>query len=154
MGRGNPLSSIMLVGEAPGESEARTGKPFMGLAGQLLDELIEEADLLDRVYITNTCKCRPPENRRPTEAEGVICSEAYLSKELELLKPKIVVALGVVAARCFFPGTTVVRGDVQYSRKFRCNVICSWHPSYARRFASRVARQQLLEALQKAKEQV
>ena len=97
-GEGNPSAEIMFVGEAPGASEDSTGKPFVGRSGELLTKMIENVLLVSRndVYITNIVKCRPPGNREPTPSEAYTC-KPYLLKQIELIKPKLIVALGGTA---------------------------------------------------------
>ena len=98
-GEGNPRADIMFVGEAPGAEEDRTGRPFVGQAGQLLDEMIRAPGLeRSQVYIGNVVKCRPPGNRDPEEEEMAACS-AFLDRQIELISPRVIVALGRVAAR-------------------------------------------------------
>ncbi len=94
-GDGNPTSGIVFIGEAPGREEDKQGKPFVGAAGKLLNRMIEEILGLKRedVYITNVLKCRPPNNRDPTEEEIRACSP-WLEKQLEIIKPDIIVTLG------------------------------------------------------------
>ena len=101
-GEGNPNAKIVLVGEAPGYNEDLQGKPFVGRAGKLLDEFLEFAGLKrTEIFITNVVKCRPPNNRTPTLDEIKACSP-YLDQQLKILKPKLVIALGNVAATYFF----------------------------------------------------
>ena len=132
MGRGNPHARIMLVGEAPGEAEGRTGKPFMGAAGQLLNRLLKEVDLLDQVYITNICKCRPPKNRAPTLVERHRCIKLYLFSEIDIIKPDVIVALGKVAMSVLVTNKGVKRGEISWEkyRKTFVHVIPTWHPAY------------------------
>jgi len=94
-GEGNPHAEIMFVGEAPGENEDIEGKPFVGAAGKLLTKLITEVLGLKRedVFITNVVKCRPPQNRDPTEEEMTACSP-YLRMQIDIIKPKLIVTLG------------------------------------------------------------
>ncbi len=99
IGDGNPTTRIMLVGEAPGRYEDEQGKPFVGKAGKLLDEMLLEIGLSRQdLYITNVVKCRPPGNRVPTEDEIKACGR-FLLREIEILKPKVIVALGATASR-------------------------------------------------------
>ena len=86
-------SNIMLIGEAPGKNEDEQGKPFVGKAGKVLDNALRKAGLLNKVYITNIVKCRPPNNRDPSDIEKDKCSY-WLMKQIKLLKPKIIVCLG------------------------------------------------------------
>lgn len=99
-GEGNPHAQIVFVGEGPGENEDLQGRPFVGRAGQLLDKIIANGMGLKRsdVYITNIVKCRPPENREPRPEEIISCLP-FLKKQLALIRPKIIVALGAPAAR-------------------------------------------------------
>ncbi len=93
-GEGGFRRKIMLIGEAPGKNEDLQGRPFVGKAGKLLDEALLSAGLTrEDVYITNVLKCRPPNNRDPTEQEITTCSR-FLDAQLHILKPKVVVALG------------------------------------------------------------
>lgn len=96
--RGNPESEIVFVGEGPGYNEDQTGSPFVGAAGQLLDKMIAAMGYApDDVYICNVVKCRPPENRTPQTDEAVACAP-YLIGQLEVVAPKVIVALGKCAA--------------------------------------------------------
>ncbi|MCG3108546.1 Type-4 uracil-DNA glycosylase [Metallosphaera sp. J1] len=94
-GEGNPSSDVVFVGEAPGAREDETGRPFVGSAGQLLNDLIRKYLGRDRsqVYITNVVKCRPPNNRDPEKEEIEACSP-YLVAQIKLIKPKVIVTLG------------------------------------------------------------
>jgi len=98
-GVGNPKADIMLIGEAPGADEDRQGEPFVGRAGQLLNKILEAVNLeREEVYICNILKCRPPNNRDPQPMEVEHC-EPYLHKQIELVKPKIIIALGRIAGQ-------------------------------------------------------
>lgn len=99
-GEGNPRASLVFVGEAPGASEDRQGRPFVGRAGQLLTDIITKGMRLERedVYICNVLKCRPPENRTPNPEEVMFC-EPYLLRQLAVIQPKVICALGSVAAQ-------------------------------------------------------
>ncbi len=97
-GYGNAQAEIMFVGEAPGRDEDEQGLPFVGVSGKLLDKIFEAIGLKrDDVYIANVIKCRPPNNRNPKPEEIAQC-EPYLIKQIELIKPKVIVALGLFAA--------------------------------------------------------
>jgi DNA polymerase len=98
-GAGNDKASVMLIGEAPGENEDIKGEPFVGAAGKLLDELMLLAGLKreENAYIANILKCRPPFNRDPEEGEIAVC-EKFLKKQIEIIKPKIIVLVGRIAA--------------------------------------------------------
>jgi uracil-DNA glycosylase len=97
-GGGNPNADILFVGEAPGEQEDKTGVPFVGRAGKLLDKILVEVGISrEDVFIANVLKCRPPKNRDPLPEEIVLC-ENYLHRQIELIKPNVIVALGRIAA--------------------------------------------------------
>jgi len=97
-GEGNERAKVMFVGEGPGETEDKTGRPFVGNAGEVLTKMIENVVGVKRedVYIANIVKCRPPNNRVPTPSESASC-KPYLEKQIELVSPKLIVALGGTA---------------------------------------------------------
>jgi len=98
-GTGDPESELMFVGEAPGEDEDRLGQPFVGKAGQLLTRIIEAMGLQrEKVYIANIIKCRPPRNRNPEPDEIETCSP-FLRRQIEIIRPKVICALGNFAAQ-------------------------------------------------------
>jgi len=99
-GEGDPSAEIVLVGEAPGEKEDLSGKPFVGPAGKLLTDIIELGMRMPRskVYICNVVKCRPPENRDPKKEEITAC-QGFLRKQLEIVKPRVIIALGKHSAQ-------------------------------------------------------
>ena len=102
--RGNPTARVLMIGEAPGENEDRQGKAFVGRAGQLLDELMKGIgfDTNQDSLIINVVKCRPSENRAPKQEEVKAC-DPFLKKQLELVKPKIILLLGAVALKHVIP---------------------------------------------------
>ncbi len=105
-GSGDPGAELMLVGEAPGAEEDRQGLPFVGASGELLTRILAAMELTrDEVYIANVVKCRPPENRDPQPDEIAACA-SYLAAQIEIVAPKIVVALGRVAAQTLLACTT------------------------------------------------
>jgi len=94
LGEGSPDAHIMFIGEAPGFNEDKQGKPFVGQAGKIFDELLNSINLKrEKIYITNILKCRPPNNRNPTQEEIKICS-SYLNKQIDIIKPKVICCLG------------------------------------------------------------
>ncbi len=98
-GEGGHKKKIMFIGEAPGRREDELGRPFVGAAGKFLDELLGEIGLSrEDVYITNVVKCRPPNNRDPTDEEISLCSP-YLERQIEALKPRIICPLGRFSAK-------------------------------------------------------
>ena len=114
-GVGNPEADLMFIGEAPGADEDRQGEPFVGRAGQLLTQIIESGMKLKRseVYIANVLKCRPPGNRNPQPDEVETCSP-YLIRQIGLIQPKVIVALGSFAAQMLLgtkTGITRLRGE-------------------------------------------
>ena len=135
-GVGNPNADLMFVGEAPGFHEDQQGEPFVGAAGQLLTKLIEQKLELQRsdVFIANVLRCRPPGNRDPLPAEVESC-KPFLGRQLKLIKPKVVVALGNFAAKLLTGsslGITRLR-----EREFRLRdgtpLMCTFHPAAALR---------------------
>ncbi len=129
-GVGNPNADIVLVGEAPGADEDMQGEPFVGRAGQLLNKILEAVHFKrDEVYICNILKCRPPNNREPQTDEIDAC-EPHLWKQLELIKPKIIVCLGRVAAQTLLRTTdtlTNLRGKIHNYRGIR--LVVTYHPA-------------------------
>jgi len=122
----------MFVGEGPGATEDSMGRPFVGRAGELLTKMIENVLLIPRseVYIANIVKCRPPGNRTPTPTEAHTCLP-YLQKQIEIVKPRIVVALGATAYRYLTNDEsriTRVRGTIHKQNGY--SIIPTFHPSY------------------------
>jgi DNA polymerase len=103
-GEGNPKAEIIFIGEAPGANEDKTGVPFCGAAGKFLDEMLNVIGM-DRndVFITNTVKCRPPENRDPEEDEKAAC-RPYLERQFNAINPKLIICLGKHSVETFLPG--------------------------------------------------
>jgi uracil-DNA glycosylase family 4 len=130
-GVGNPHANLMFVGEAPGRDEDLQGVPFIGRAGQLLTKIIEAIDLRrEDVYIANVIKCRPPENRNPEPDEVETC-EPFLFQQIDIIKPKVIVALGTFAARALLRSTEPIsklRGRVFDYRASK--LIPTFHPAY------------------------
>jgi len=131
-------TSVMLVGEAPGANEDESGFPFVGRAGRLLDELLAEADMpRNTVAVANVLKCRPPKNRKPSRLEIANC-RAWLTAQLAIVDPAIVVALGGTAVEWFFGAGAkigVLRGRFHEIGGRR--VLPTYHPSAAIRFGPR-----------------
>jgi len=130
-GVGNPSADLMFVGEAPGHDEDVQGIPFVGRAGQLLTKIIEAIGLSrDDVYIANVIKCRPPENRNPEQDEVETC-EPFLFQQVDIIKPKVIVALGTFAARALLRTLDPIsrlRGHVYEYRGAK--LIPTFHPAY------------------------
>jgi DNA polymerase len=130
--RGNPAAQLCFVGEAPGADEDAQGLPFVGRAGQLLDRMIAAMGLSpqDDVYVCNILKCRPPGNRRPEPEEMAACFP-YLHEQLDLVHPRVIVALGNTAVAALLDtrlGITKVRGQWKLYRGIL--VMPTYHPSY------------------------
>ena len=130
-GVGNPDADLMFVGEAPGGDEDIQGIPFVGRAGQLLTKIIEAIGLArDDVYIANVIKCRPPQNRNPEQDEVETC-EPFLFRQIDIIKPKVIVALGTFAARTLLRTLDPIsrlRGRVFEYRGAK--LIPTFHPAY------------------------
>ena len=136
---GVPNPKLMLIGEAPGFYEDKEGKPFVGKAGQLLDRIFAAVGLTRKkdVYICNTIKCRPPENRNPLPEEKEACWE-YLKSQIEIIKPKIILLCGNIAVQSILGnvgGITKIRGKWFNSESaivdvFGAKMMPIFHPSY------------------------
>lgn len=131
-GVGDRNADWLYVGEGPGAQEDATGEPFVGQAGKLLDNMLAAIELKRgrNVFITNIVKCRPPGNREPASYEAQQC-EPYLARQIELIKPKLIIALGKVAAQNLL-GTDSSVGSLR-GRLHRCSgipVIVTYHPAY------------------------
>jgi len=150
-GEGNPQADLLFVGEGPGATEDSTGRPFVGRAGEVLTKMIENVLHIPRsqVYIANVVKCRPPNNRVPTESEAIHC-RPYLLRQIELIRPKLIVTLGATAYRYMTNDDTPisrVRGTVIQTAEYQ--IIPTFHPSYLLRNPS--AKKEALADLLKVK---
>jgi uracil-DNA glycosylase len=129
-GEGNHTADFMVVGEAPGQTEDEQGKPFVGRAGQLLTQILEAIDLKrDEVFICNVLKHRPPGNRNPEPDEVKACSP-YLIRQIELIKPKVILALGTFSAQTLLNTKTAIgklRGQVH--EYHGVPVVVTYHPA-------------------------
>ncbi|GAB4216385.1 MAG: uracil-DNA glycosylase [Synechococcales cyanobacterium] len=137
--RGNRQAKIMIIGEGPGEQEDLQGLPFVGKSGQLLDKILQSVQLdpAQDVYIANAVKCRPPNNRVPTEAEMNAC-RPYLLAQIRLVDPWIILLTGATAVRTITGdkrGITKIRGEWQHWENRL--VMPIFHPAYLLRNASR-----------------
>ncbi|MFT3858357.1 MAG: uracil-DNA glycosylase [Aquabacterium sp.] len=136
-GVGNPQAEWMVIGEAPGEQEDRQGEPFVGRAGQLLDRMLQavgrtrsEAPPPEQVFIANVLKCRPPANRNPQPQEVAQC-ESFLLRQIELVRPKVIVAMGRFAVQSLLKSSEPIgrlRGRVH--EVGGVPVIVTYHPAY------------------------
>ena len=130
-GVGNPDADLMFVGEAPGADEDIQGEPFVGRAGQLLTKIIEAIQLKrEDVYIANVIKCRPPGNRNPEPDEVEQC-EPFLFRQIDIVKPKVVVALGKFAAQSLLRTTEPITRLRGREYKYRDSILMpTYHPAY------------------------
>lgn len=138
-GSGDPDADIVILGEGPGADENRSGEPFVGPAGQLLDGFLRRAELpRESVYICNVVKCQPPGNRDPEPEEVAACAP-FLHLQLRVIRPKVIIAMGGVAGRFLLdesPDAAVgyMRNhDWAYENEvtgFSCPVVVTYHPSY------------------------
>ena len=136
-GVGNPVADWMIIGEAPGAEEDRRGEPFVGRAGKLLDEmLLAIGEKRESVFIANILKCRPPNNRDPAADEAASC-RPYLERQIELVRPKIILAVGRIAAQQLLQSDAPVgrlRGKVH--QLGATPLVVTYHPAYLLRSPS------------------
>jgi DNA polymerase len=132
-GVGNPDADWLIIGEAPGADEDRQGEPFVGRAGQLLNSMLLAMGLKrEQVFIANILKCRPPDNRDPKTGEVIAC-ESYLRQQIDLIKPKIILAVGRIAAQNLLKVDTPIgkmRGNQYQYPDSKLPVIVTYHPAY------------------------
>jgi DNA polymerase len=136
-GVGHEQARVMIIGEAPGEQEDRQGEPFVGRAGQLLDRMLDpvgltraEAEATSQVFIANVLKCRPPGNRNPLPAEVAQC-EPYLMRQIALVKPRVIIAMGRFAAQSLLKTSEPIgrlRGHLHEVQG--TPVVVTYHPAY------------------------
>jgi len=130
-GEGPENAEIMFIGEAPGFHEDRQGRPFVGAAGKFLDELLASIGLTrGEVYICNVIKCRPPSNRDPQPDEMAAC-KPFLDKQIELVRPKLIVTLGRFSMARYFPNTKITRIHGQPKRIGNRIYYPMFHPAAA-----------------------
>lgn len=130
---GTPLSPLMIIGEGPGQVEDEYGVPLVGPSGKLLDKALKAVGIARHlVYTTNVIKCRPKGNRTPTIEEGLFCAKNWLEKEIALVQPKIILALGSVALRYLYgpkAGIMKMRGN-WFLSSHGIEVMPTFHPAY------------------------
>jgi uracil-DNA glycosylase len=132
-GVGNRRADLLVVGEAPGAEEDRQGEPFVGRAGQLLTAMLRAIGLSrDAVYIANILKCRPPSNRDPKPEEAAECTP-YLRRQIELIEPRVVLALGRISGQ-WLTGSELpvgrLRGQILVPDAWNVPLVVSYHPAY------------------------
>ena len=139
VGKGNEKANLVIIGEGPGEQEDKSGLPFVGRAGKMLDTALAAVNIdpLEDCYITNIVKCRPPNNRKPTASESSACMP-WLNKQIELLSPKIIVLAGSTATESFLgvkEPISKIRG--KWIEKDNIKYMPIFHPSYLLRNPSK-----------------
>lgn len=139
-GEGDPAADVVVVGEAPGQEEDRTGRPFVGRAGKLLDLMLMSIGLpRSSVYICNVLKCRPPQNRNPAPDEVDLCTTHYLHGQLEAIAPRVLLAVGKFSAQVLCASDASIgrlRGRVHAYRG--TPVVVTYHPAYLLRSSANV----------------
>jgi uracil-DNA glycosylase family 4 len=130
-GEGNYDAQVMIIGEAPGSNEDKTGRPFAGRAGNLLNELLDSVSIKrSQIYITNTLKCRPPSNRDPQQTEIDSC-EPYLALQISLINPSIIITLGRFSFSKFFPNITLSKARGIVREWHGIKILPMYHPAAA-----------------------
>jgi len=154
-GTGHQKADWLIIGEAPGADEDRQGEPFVGRAGQLLTQMLRAIGLArEEVFIANILKCRPPNNRDPKVDEVAAC-QAYLHRQIELLEPKIILALGRIAAQSLLNSDRPIgkmRGKLYHLEKDNIPLVVTYHPAYLLR--SPKEKRKVWEDLKFARQQV
>lgn len=130
-GVGNQNADLLLIGEAPGADEDLKGEPFVGRAGQLLDAMLKAINLdRQQVYISNVLKCRPPDNRNPHVSE-ILCCDPYLQRQIALIQPKLILALGRVAAHHLLVSQEALGKLREKQHNYNgIPLLVSYHPAY------------------------
>ncbi|MCI5779124.1 MAG: uracil-DNA glycosylase [Lentisphaeria bacterium] len=130
-GEGNPRARLMFIGEGPGFDEDRTGRPFVGRAGQLLDRMIAAMQFTrEEVYIANVVKCRPPDNRAPAPEEAACCLP-FLKRQIDLVRPEVIVLLGAVAVKYLLDTTTgIMKMRGKWTHYENIPVMPTFHPAF------------------------
>ena len=149
-GVGNEEADLLFVGEAPGENEDKTGTPFVGRAGKLLDQYLFAVDIpRESVYIANILKCRPPKNRDPLPAEEDACMD-FLRRQVKLIKPKIIVCLGRISAmRLIRPDYKITKEHGEWVKKGNFLITAVYHPALLLRDPRK--KEEMLEDMKKIK---
>ena len=152
-GTGSTSAKILFVGEAPGDNEDKTGTPFVGRAGKLLDQFLFAVDIKrEDVYIANILKCRPPQNRDPLPAEEDACMD-FLRRQVKLLRPKVIVCLGRISAqRLIKPDFKITQEHGQWFEKNGFLITAVYHPALLLRDPRR--KEDMLEDMKKIKEKI
>lgn len=129
-GDGQPTSKVMIIGEAPGREEDESGHPFVGATGRYLDHVLEGTGLdRDDFFITNTVKCRPPKNRTPKKNEVETCTSNYLFEQIELVNPRLIVLLGLVAAKRMLGVKSITEARGRVIERDGLKYLVGYHPA-------------------------
>jgi DNA polymerase len=131
-GEGNPNAQLMFIGEAPGKDEDEQGKPFVGRSGKLLTKILHSLGI-DRkeVFITNSVKCRPPQNRKPTPLEITTCKDLLLINQINIIQPKVICTLGSAAIESLFKKSIKMSENRGEQLLFNSIIVIpTYHPSY------------------------
>ncbi|MCC6681294.1 MAG: uracil-DNA glycosylase [Phycisphaeraceae bacterium] len=156
-GEGDPDAALMFIGEGPGQTEDEQGRPFVGRAGELLNKMIVAMGLArEQVYIANVVKCRPPDNRTPVPEETAACWD-YLRRQIEIIQPRVIVALGAPAAKMLLEtkvGIMKLRGTWQSFNMVQppIPVMPTFHPAYLLRAYTQDNRAKVWSDLQQVME--
>ena len=152
-GVGNQNADLLFVGEAPGDNEDKTGTPFVGRAGKLLDQYLYAVDIpRESVYIANILKCRPPKNRDPLPNEEDACMN-FLRRQVKLINPKIIVCIGRISAmRLIKPDYKITKEHGEWVQKGHFLITAVYHPALLLRDPRR--KEEMLEDMKKIKEKL
>lgn len=131
MGEGNINNNIIFIGEAPGATEDKLGRPFVGRAGKLLNKMLAAVNInREEIYITNVVKCRPPDNRTPQVEEMKICS-SILRAEIKIINPKVIILLGSTPLKYFIkPGASITRKRGKWIKRGDYYILPTFHPAH------------------------
>jgi len=134
-GEGPQNAKLFFVGEAPGKQEDKTGRPFVGRSGDYLNRLLKKNNISrKKVFITGAVKCRPPSNHAPTSKELEICKKLYLDRQIEIIKPKLIVVLGTTALKSLLNKTRLKSLHGKTITKNNQEYFITYHPAAAMRF--------------------
>lgn len=133
-GEGPVNAKLMIIGQAPGAEEDKIGRPFVGRAGQFLNQLLTLVNIdREKIFITSPIKCFPPQNRKPKKSEIQACL-SYLKKQIKIINPQRIVLLGEVAFSIFFPKTKLNKFRGKWIKKDKREYFVTYHPAAAMRF--------------------
>jgi len=129
-GDGNPSAKVMIIGEAPGKDEDQSGHPFVGASGRFLNHVLQGTNLVrEDLFITNIVKCRPPNNRTPKQNEIDTCTSHYLFKQIEMINPRLIVLLGVVAAKTLLHVKSINEARGRLIERDGRQYLVTYHPA-------------------------